>query len=122
MNINILFGGIITLSIIGFLSIYPLGDASAQTTNATQTTKWTEFFSSSDEFEDESINNRDTIDVLYESDKTVTLESKYIDSIWRAVDAVKADGFVIEDVIQYETSSSFSDSISLHFMVIMSKD
>lgn len=122
MNFNILFGGIITLSIIGFLSIYTFGDASAQTTNATQTTKWTEFFRSSADFEDKSINNRDTIDVLYESDKTVTLESTYVDSIWKAVDVVKADGFKIDDVIQYETSSSFSDFITLHFMVVMSKD
>ncbi|HYF99582.1 MAG TPA: hypothetical protein VD815_05785 [Candidatus Saccharimonadales bacterium] len=121
MNIKILFGNIITLFTIGFLSSNFIGDTFAQATNATQTTKWTEFFSSSNDFEDESINNRDTIDVLYESDKTVTLESQYVDSIWKAVDVVKADGFTIDDVVQYETSSSFSDFITLHFMVIMSK-
>lgn len=122
MNIKVLFGSIIALSAIGFLSNHSIGDVFAQTTNATQTNKWTEFFSTSDDFEDKSINNRDTIDVLYESDKTVTLESQYVDSIWRDVDAVKADGFMIDEVIQYETGSSFSDLITLHFMVIMSKD
>lgn len=120
MNIKILFGSIFAFSIIGFLSIYTVGNAFAQTTNATQTTKWTEFFSTSDDFESESGYNY--IDVLHESDKTVTLESSYVDAIWRAVDAVKDDGFKIDDVIQYETSSSFSDFITLHFMVIMSKD
>jgi hypothetical protein len=118
MNIKILFGSIIALSTIGYLSSNSIGDAFAQTINATQTTKWTEFFSTSEDFK--SISGRETINVLYESDKTVTLESEYVDSIWRAVDVVKADGFMIDDVIQYETSG-YRNSIDLHFMVIMSK-
>ncbi|TVP40761.1 hypothetical protein [Candidatus Nitrosocosmicus arcticus] len=122
MNNKILFISIIALSAIGFLSNHSIGDAFAQTTNATQTVKWNNFFATSDDFEHPTIPGIALIDVLYESDKTVTLESTYVDSIWRAVDAVKADGYKIDDVVQYETRAFSSDNIHLNFMVIMSKD
>ena len=122
MNNKILFGSILALSAIGFLSSHSIGDAFAQTTNASQTTKWTEFFSTSKDFKHPSVTGLSLIDVLYESDKTITLESNYADAIWRAVDAVKADGYKIDDVIEYETQGYLNDNVDLNFMVIMSKD
>ena len=127
MNRKIVFGVIAS----AFVFVMLLGtlkfdyDAFAQTTasaNATMSTKWTDFFKNSEEFLTSGV--LPTVEIPYESDKTIVVNSKYIDAVWRAVDYLKADGYKIDDVVQYETTGPEimnAQHIDLNFMVILSK-
>jgi hypothetical protein len=96
--------------------------AQALTENFAQTTKWTKFFNST---EWKSPFDSQRIFVLYESDKTVLMTSEYPDLLFNAVDFVKADGFKVDDLIEYETGEEniYGDvNVVLNFMVAMSKE
>jgi hypothetical protein len=59
------------------------------------------------------------IDVLYESTTTISIESEYIDSIWRDGGLVKKDGYKIDDVVSFvKSTGEFTD---INFLVVMSK-
>jgi hypothetical protein len=83
--------------------------------NATMTTKWTDRISDSPLFDGDTPSAADTVDVVYESDRTIVLKSDYIDVVWFAVDLLKADGFKIEDFV---TFVEYNDIVT---MVVMSK-
>jgi hypothetical protein len=61
------------------------------------------------------------IDVLFESPKTVALNSQFTDLIWMAVDEVKKNGYKIDDVVTFETIGFSSNVPSTNFLVVMSR-
>ncbi|WP_415311068.1 hypothetical protein [Candidatus Nitrosocosmicus sp. FF01] len=52
------------------------------------------------------------------------MDSQYPDLLFNAVDYVKADGFKVDDVVEYETAETdaFGTDVDLNFMVAMSKE
>ena len=98
----------------------------AQTSNTTapppapvQSTKWTDFFTSSEIFKDPDSPTSRTIDVNYESDNMIVFESEYSDLTWLAANYLKNDGFKIDEVITYEEVIVYKH---LNYIVIMSKE
>jgi hypothetical protein len=115
---------LIAISIVLGISIYESKNSFAQTSskNFTQTTKWTPFFNTT---EWKSPYGTQRIFVLYESDKTILMDSQYPDLLFKAVDYAKADGFKVDDLIEYETVESDAlgnPDVDLNFMVAMSKE
>lgn len=111
-------------AVVGAISFTASENVFAQTPydNFTQTTRWTPFFNST---EWKSPFDSQRIFVLYESDKTVLMTSEYPDLLFNAVDFVKADGFKVDDLIEYETGEEniYGDvNVVLNFMVAMSKE
>lgn len=92
---------------------YSCNDSMAQ--NATKTTKWTDRISDSPLFDGKDPSYPDTVDTIYESNKTVVLKSDYVDAIWLAVDLLKADGFKLDNFV---TFVEYNDIVT---MVVMSK-
>ena len=62
-----------------------------------------------------------TIDVLYQSPETITLKSDTIDVIWKAVDLIKKDGYIIDDITSYPVSSLIDSRQNINILVVMSK-
>jgi hypothetical protein len=113
---------LVTLFIASVLTGYNSNDVFGQAQNnvtapttISPQTKWTEYFKNALEFPDKMYSTGDTIEVLYESANTVTIQSEYIDAVWRAVDYIKKDGYKIDDVVQYINY----DDITI--MVVLSK-
>jgi hypothetical protein len=89
-------------------------------------TNFTKLFSENKEFQtcldfmpDQCI---PTVDVLHQSPHTVVLKSQYIDSIWKAVDTVKKDGYQVDDMTSYSiTGLGSSPNNYVNLLVVMSK-
>ena len=94
-------------------------------TTTASATNYTKLFSENKEFQtcldfmpDQCIPN---VDILHESPNIVVLKSQYIDAIWKAVDAVKKDGYEIDDITSYSTTSMASSDNYVNLLVVMSK-
>ncbi|MGE4118982.1 MAG: hypothetical protein AB7F29_14000 [Candidatus Nitrosocosmicus sp.] len=62
------------------------------------------------------------IEVLHQSPTTIVLKSDVIDVIWKAVDAVKKEGYKVDDVTSFFLSGIGSDSDqTINILVVMSK-
>jgi hypothetical protein len=85
----------------------------AQSNNATTGTNtisnYTKLFSEGKEFQRCLIFTPDQcspiVTVLYERPTFITLQSKYIDSIWKAVDLIEKDGYKIQGLTSYSITS-----------------
>ena len=63
------------------------------------------------------------VDVLYESPHTIALKSQYIDAVWKAVDAIKKDGYKVDDITSYSITTPIGGSNDnyVNLLVVMSK-
>lgn len=62
------------------------------------------------------------IEVLHQSPSTIVLKSDLIDVIWKAVDAVKKEGYEVDDVTSFFLSGIGSDSSqTVNILVVMSR-
>jgi hypothetical protein len=60
-----------------------------------------------------------TVDVLYQSPTTLVLKSRYVDTIWKAVDLAKKEGYKIDGISTYVTTSG--DTGTVNALVAMSR-
>ena len=60
-----------------------------------------------------------SVDVLYQSPTTLVLKSHYVDTIWKVVDLAKKDGYKIDGISTYITSSA--DTGTVNALVAMSR-
>lgn len=62
------------------------------------------------------------IEVLHQSPSTIVLKSDLIDVIWKGVDAVKKEGYEVDEVTSFFLSGIGSDSSqTVNLLVVMSK-
>jgi hypothetical protein len=62
----------------------------------------------------------DKIDVLYQDNSTIALESSY-DMIWKAVSAVKKDGYKIDGFSTFAETDILGKDQKMKTLVVMSK-
>lgn len=87
-------------------------------------TKWAKYFFDNKDYQKCSEFNPDlctpTINILYESPTTLALSSENIDTIWKAVDEIKKDGYKIDDITSYDITA-FESTTYVNILVVMSK-
>lgn len=126
----IMFGLTMCLAILGSVALSQqivLAQQNATLSTTSSTINYTKMFSENKGFQkcydfmpDECI---PTVDILYQSPKTIALKSDYIDAVWKAVDEIKKDGYKIDDITSYSVTSGFGSSTSnyVNLLVVMSK-
>ena len=60
-----------------------------------------------------------SVDVLYQSPTTLVLKSRYVDTIWKVVDLAKKEGYKIDGISTYITTSG--DTGTVNALVAMSR-
>jgi hypothetical protein len=106
------------IATIIFLGLIPQIHAQQPQQNITDFTK---YFAETTDTDFRHCNNENPnscfhiIDVLYQDNSTIALKSSYIDSIWKAVSAVKKDGYKIDGF------TTFAESQEINTVVVMSK-
>lgn len=60
-----------------------------------------------------------SVDVLYQSPTTLVLKSRYVDTIWKVVDLAKKEGYKIDGISTYITTSG--DTGTVNALVVMSR-
>jgi len=95
------------------------------TTATNPSTNFTKLFSSDPQFQNCDLGPNSCfpiVDVLYQDPSTIALKSSYIDAIWKAVSAVKKDGYKIDDVTSYAVNELGSSSgKTINILIVMSK-
>lgn len=126
-NICILLCAITTITIIGYSS-YTTPIFAQNNTNTKNVTDFATFFTGNKDFQHcSSINPSqcaDTINVLYQDNSTIALQSTYVDSIWKAVSVVKKDGYKIDGITSYTTGGGgvgIDNIMDVNILVAMSR-
>ena len=96
--------------------------AAVQTTNSINTTttpatNFTKLFSENREFQ---IYGIPAVNVVYQGPIMLVLKSSYIDVIWKAVELAKKEGYKIDGISTYMTTSQVSRG-TVNVLVAMSK-
>lgn len=121
---------ILTLAVMGVITTsyqFVFAQENNTLTGNNVATNYTKLFSENKEFQKCLDFKPDKcfpmIEILYQSPDTVALKSEYIDSIWKAVDTIKKDGYNIDDVTSYSITSGLGSSPSnyVNLLVVMSK-
>jgi hypothetical protein len=60
-----------------------------------------------------------SVDVLYQSPTTLVLKSRYVDTIWKVVDLAKKEGYKIDGISTYLTTSGNTGTVNA--LVVMSR-
>lgn len=60
-----------------------------------------------------------SVDVLYQSPTTLVLKSRYVDTIWKVVDLAKKEGYKIDGISTYITTSGNTGTVNA--LVVMSR-
>ena len=121
---------ILTLAVMGVIATshqFVFAQENNTLTGNNVATNYTKLFSENKEFQKclDSMPDKcfPMIEILYQSPDTVALKSEYIDSIWKAVDTIKKDGYNIDDVTSYSITSGLGSAPSnyVNLLVVMSK-
>jgi hypothetical protein len=122
-----------TAALFLLLAVSAAASTTAVTTSATNTTtpttsvtNFTKLLSQNKEFQTcvpqpSGIQNAcfPSVDVLYQSPTTLVLKSRYVDTIWKVVDLAKKEGYKIDGISTYITTSG--DTGTVNALVVMSR-